>query len=40
MNNDNTSHTVTEGNPSGNTPTNGFDSGILKRSSMLLINQD
>lgn len=28
-NNDNTAHTVTEGNPSGNTPTNGFDSGIL-----------
>jgi plastocyanin len=29
MNNDNTAHTVTEGNPSGNTPPNGFDSGIL-----------
>jgi plastocyanin len=28
-NNDNTGHTVTEGNPSGNTPQNGFDSGIL-----------
>lgn len=28
-NNDNTGHTVTEGNPSGNTPPNGFDSGIL-----------
>jgi len=28
-NNDNTGHTVTEGNPSGNTPSNGFDSGIL-----------
>jgi plastocyanin len=28
-NNDNTGHTVTEGNPSGNTPVNGFDSGIL-----------
>ena len=28
-NNDNTVHTVTEGNPSGNTPANGFDSGIL-----------
>jgi plastocyanin len=28
-NNDNTAHTVTEGNPSGNTPPNGFDSGIL-----------
>jgi plastocyanin len=28
-NNDNTGHTVTEGSPSGNTPTNGFDSGIL-----------
>jgi plastocyanin len=28
-NNDNTGHTVTEGNPSGNTPANGFDSGIL-----------
>jgi plastocyanin len=28
-NNDNTAHTVTEGNPSGNTPSNGFDSGIL-----------
>jgi plastocyanin len=28
-NNDNTGHTVTEGNPSGTTPTNGFDSGIL-----------
>jgi nitrite reductase (NO-forming) len=29
VNNDNTGHTVTEGNPSGNTPPNGFDSGIL-----------
>src|SRR5207253_566443 len=29
INNDNTAHTVTEGNPSGNTPLNGFDSGIL-----------
>jgi plastocyanin len=29
INNDNTGHTVTEGNPSGNTPANGFDSGIL-----------
>jgi len=28
-NNDNTGHTVTEGNPSGTTPANGFDSGIL-----------
>jgi plastocyanin len=28
-NNDNTEHTVTEGNPSGNTPQNGFDSGLL-----------
>ena len=28
-NNDNTGHTVTEGSPSGNTPPNGFDSGIL-----------
>ncbi len=28
-NNDNTGHTVTEGNPSGNTPVNGFDSGIM-----------
>lgn len=28
-NNDHTGHTVTEGNPSGNTPANGFDSGIL-----------
>ena len=28
-NNDNTEHTITEGNPSGNTPANGFDSGIL-----------
>ena len=28
-NNDNTGHTVTQGNPSGNTPPNGFDSGIL-----------
>jgi len=28
-NHDNTGHTVTEGNPSGNTPANGFDSGIL-----------
>ena len=28
-NDDNTAHTVTEGNPSGNTTTNGFDSGIL-----------
>ena len=28
INNDNTAHTVTEGNPSGNTPSNGFDSGI------------
>ena len=28
-NNDITGHTVTEGNPSGNTPPNGFDSGIL-----------
>jgi len=29
INNDNPGHTVTEGNPSGNTPPNGFDSGIL-----------
>ncbi|HET7149094.1 MAG TPA: plastocyanin/azurin family copper-binding protein [Candidatus Nitrosopolaris sp.] len=29
INNDKTAHTVTEGNPSGNTPSNGFDSGIL-----------
>ncbi len=29
VNNDNTAHTVTEGNPSGNTPPNGYDSGIL-----------
>jgi plastocyanin len=29
INNDSTAHTVTEGNPSGNTPLNGFDSGIL-----------
>jgi plastocyanin len=29
INNDNTGHTVTEGNPSGNTPPNGFDSGII-----------
>jgi plastocyanin len=29
INSDNTAHTVTEGNPSGNTPSNGFDSGIL-----------
>jgi plastocyanin len=29
INNDNAAHTVTEGNPSGNTPSNGFDSGIL-----------
>src|SRR5439155_13772788 len=28
-NNDNTGHTVTEGNPSGITPQNGVDSGIL-----------
>ncbi|MFZ0222893.1 MAG: plastocyanin/azurin family copper-binding protein [Candidatus Nitrosopolaris sp.] len=28
-NSDNTAHTVTEGNPSGNTPPNGFDSGFL-----------
>ncbi|MFY9798550.1 MAG: plastocyanin/azurin family copper-binding protein [Candidatus Nitrosopolaris sp.] len=28
-NNDNTAHTVTQGNPSGNSPPNGFDSGIL-----------
>ena len=28
-NNDNTAHTVTQGNPSGNSPQNGFDSGIL-----------
>jgi len=28
-NNDVTAHTVTEGNPSGITPSNGFDSGIL-----------
>jgi plastocyanin len=28
-NNDSTAHTVTEGSPSGNTPQNGFDSGIL-----------
>ena len=28
-NNDNTGHTVTEGNPTGVTPQNGFDSGIL-----------
>jgi hypothetical protein len=27
--NDNTAHTVTEGNPSRNTPLNGFDSGII-----------
>jgi len=31
VNNDNTGHTVTEGNRSGNTPPNGFDSGILGR---------
>src|SRR5215467_6136495 len=29
INNDNTGHTVTQGNPSGTTPPNGFDSGIL-----------
>ncbi len=29
INNDNTGHTVTQGDPSGNTPPNGFDSGIL-----------
>ncbi|MGC2574719.1 MAG: plastocyanin/azurin family copper-binding protein [Candidatus Nitrosopolaris sp.] len=29
INNDNTGHTVTQGNPSGNTPPNGFDSDIL-----------
>ncbi len=29
INNDTTGHTVTEGNPSGNVPANGFDSGIL-----------
>jgi plastocyanin len=29
INSDNTAHTVTEGNPSGNRPSNGFDSGIL-----------
>lgn len=29
INNDNTAHTVTEGNPSGDIPTCGFDSGIL-----------
>jgi plastocyanin len=29
INSDNTAHTVTEGNPSGNTPSIGFDSGIL-----------
>jgi plastocyanin len=28
-NNDSTEHTVTEGNPSGTTPPNGFDSNIL-----------
>jgi plastocyanin len=28
-NNDLTTHTVTEGNPSTNVPTNGFDSGLL-----------
>ncbi|MFZ0510690.1 MAG: plastocyanin/azurin family copper-binding protein [Candidatus Nitrosopolaris sp.] len=28
-NSDNTEHTVTQGNPSGNTPQNGFDSGLL-----------
>ena len=28
-NNDSTGHTVTEGNPSGTAPPNGFDSGIL-----------
>ena len=28
-NHDNTAHTVTEGNPSGYSPPNGFDSGIL-----------
>jgi plastocyanin len=28
-NQDNTAHTVTEGNPSGNSPPNGFDSGLL-----------
>src|SRR5262249_10165840 len=28
-NHDNTAHTVTEGNPSGETPPNGFDSGML-----------
>ena len=29
INNDNTGHTVTQGNPSGYSPPNGFDSGIL-----------
>jgi len=29
INNDNNAHTVTGGIPSGNTPSNGFDSGIL-----------
>jgi plastocyanin len=29
INNDNSRHTVTQGNPSGNTLPNGFDSGIL-----------
>jgi plastocyanin len=28
-NHDNTAHTVTEGNPSGYSPPNGFDSGII-----------
>jgi plastocyanin len=28
-NHDNTAHTVTEGNPSGYSPPNGFDSGLL-----------
>jgi plastocyanin len=28
-NHDTTAHTVTEGNPSGYSPPNGFDSGIL-----------
>lgn len=36
INNDNTGHTVTEGNPSGNTPANGFDSGILAPGKILL----
>jgi plastocyanin len=39
-NNDNTGHTVTEGNPSGNTPPNGFDSGILAPGKTITHNFD